>query len=122
MPTLVDTCIFVDYLRNKQEAIDFIENIEGELYVSVVTVTELLTGARNKKEREDIQVIIDVSVLLDINEETAILAGNWLNRYFKSHGVGLGDGLIAATAEIHGLEVATLNLKHFPMFELERPY
>ena len=26
-------------------------------------------------------------------------------------------GLIAATAEHHGLDLATLNVKHFPMFK-----
>ena len=33
------------------------------------------------------------------------------------------DALIAATAKAHGLPLATLNIKHFPMFDgLTRPY
>ena len=33
------------------------------------------------------------------------------------------DAVIAATAMHHGLELVTLNLKHFPMFpDLQRPY
>jgi len=33
----------------------------------------------------------------------------------------LGDYLIAATAEVQGFELATLNVKHFPMFQGLRP-
>lgn len=123
MSVLLDTCIIIDYIRAIEKAEDYIESLEESPSISVVTVAELLTGARNKKEREQIQTIIDASTVLDVDEEIATLAGNWLNQYFKSHGVGLGDGLIAATAEANGLEIATLNLKHFPMFpNLKRPY
>jgi predicted nucleic acid-binding protein len=38
-------------------------------------------------------------------------------------GIGLGDCLVAATAEQLGLELATLNVRHFPMFEdLQPPF
>ena len=37
--------------------------------------------------------------------------------------IGLGDYLIAATALIEGLELATLNVRHYPMFPgLARPF
>ena len=44
--------------------------------------------------------------------------------YHRSHpGIGLGDYLIAATALTEGLELATLNARHYPMFpELARPF
>jgi predicted nucleic acid-binding protein len=38
-----------------------------------------------------------------------------------SHDVQLGDALLAATADHHGLELATLNVKHFPMFRRLKP-
>jgi len=38
-------------------------------------------------------------------------------------GIALGDYLIAATALTEGLELATLNLRHYPMFPgLARPF
>jgi predicted nucleic acid-binding protein len=41
----------------------------------------------------------------------------------SSAGIGLGDYLIAATALTEGLELATLNIRHYPMFpELARPF
>ncbi len=50
--------------------------------------------------------------------------GGLLRRdYGKSHGVGLADALVAATAEMPGLELVTLNRKHDPMLASIRvPY
>jgi predicted nucleic acid-binding protein len=47
-----------------------------------------------------------------------------MQEYHRSHsGTGLGDCLIAATALTEGLELATLNVRHYPMFpELARPF
>jgi hypothetical protein len=41
-----------------------------------------------------------------------------MRRYRRSNpGIGLGDYLVAATALVEGLELATLNVRHFPMIE-----
>jgi predicted nucleic acid-binding protein len=43
-------------------------------------------------------------------------------RYRRSHvGIGLGDYLVAATADVEGCELAALNIGHFPMFPGLRP-
>lgn len=51
-------------------------------------------------------------------------AAEFARRYRRSHSdIGLGDYLIAATASVDSLELATLNVKHFPMFDgLEPPF
>ncbi len=50
-------------------------------------------------------------------------AGVYLRQFRKSHHLDMADILIAATASHHNLPLATLNLKHFPMFpHLEAPY
>jgi len=37
--------------------------------------------------------------------------------------LGLADALLAATAHCHGLELRTLNVKHYPMFPgMQPPY
>jgi predicted nucleic acid-binding protein len=37
--------------------------------------------------------------------------------------IGLGDYLIAATADVEGLNLATLNVRHFPMVrDLQAPF
>lgn len=46
-----------------------------------------------------------------------------MRHFAPSHGLDDLDAIIAATAEHHGLELATLNTKHFPMFRrLKRAY
>lgn len=50
--------------------------------------------------------------------ETARHAGDNLRLYKKSHGVGLGDALIAAAAHLNKATLWTRNRKHYPMKEL----
>jgi predicted nucleic acid-binding protein len=60
----------------------------------------------------------------DITSQVAWRAATLMQEYHRSHsGTGLGDCLIAATALTEGLELATLNVRHYPMFpELARPF
>jgi predicted nucleic acid-binding protein len=44
-----------------------------------------------------------------------------MRHFHRSYGIDIPDAIIAATAEHHGLELATLNLKHFPMFPRLKP-
>lgn len=122
-PILLDTCIIIDFLRKKEKAISFIQALEEKPFISAITITELLIGVRNNRERKEIEIILNNATILEVSEEVATYAGNLLNKYYKSHGVGLGDGLIAATAKVYDLDVATKNIKHFPMFDgIEKPY
>jgi len=42
-------------------------------------------------------------------------AGLWRRTYGRSHGTGLADALIAASASAAQATLVTLNRKHFPM-------
>lgn len=60
--------------------------------------------------------LIDSLRSFPIDTRIARHAGELRRRYRRSHSaIGLADSLIAATAEAHGLELATLNVRHFPM-------
>jgi hypothetical protein len=50
--------------------------------------------------------------------------GGLLKQQFgKSHGLGLADAMIAATAQHENAALTTLNTKHYPMFpNLAPPY
>ena len=120
---LLDTCIMIDVLRGKAAAFDFVSSLENAPALSAVTLTELVAGCRNVKERREIDRLLSHYVIHDINRDVASLAGDYVRRYRPSHGTDPIDALIAATAKAASLPLATLNVKHFPMFAgLARPY
>ena len=46
-------------------------------------------------------------------------AGGYLRQFRRSHGLDIGDALIAATAAVHGCALWTRNRKHYPMKDIE---
>jgi hypothetical protein len=59
----------------------------------------------------------------DVDERIACRAGELGRRYRRSHpGLALADLLIAATALELAQPLATLNVRHFPMFPRLRAY
>lgn len=112
---LIDTDVSIDYLRGKVQAVDFLENLTELLLMSGITVAELYAGVREGKERTALENFIRAFEVVPIDEKIATLGGLYRRDYGKSHGVGLADALIAATAEIKQAKLVTLNQKHFPM-------
>ncbi|HEY9866807.1 MAG TPA: type II toxin-antitoxin system VapC family toxin [Candidatus Obscuribacterales bacterium] len=120
---LIDTDVLIDYLRANSQSIDFLENLTQLLLISSITVAELYAGVREGKERTALNNFISVFEVVPIDEKIAILGGLYRRDYGKSHGVGLADALIAATANIKQAKLVTLNQKHFPMLtDLIIPY
>jgi len=116
-PLLIDTDVLIDYLRGNPQAITFIQQAPLVLFISTITIAELYAGVREGEEREVLKRTLETYVKIDIEPEIAELGGLYRRDYGKSHGVGLVDALIAATAKLHGYRLATLNKKHFPMLD-----
>jgi hypothetical protein len=120
---VLDTCIVIDVLRGREAALAFVTGLADTPSLSVITATELIAGIRNARERRQIERLLEVYTIHDIGLEIASLAGDYVRQYGRSHSVDPIDALIAATAKTRSLDLATLNLKHFPMFKgLKRPY
>ncbi|HET6400804.1 MAG TPA: type II toxin-antitoxin system VapC family toxin [Candidatus Kapabacteria bacterium] len=119
---IVDTNISIDALRGKKEAIRFLESSDSGFSISVVSIAELYAGLRTDRERSELQAFLTTIEVHDVDQTIAMLAGEYLKRYAKSHDLQIADALIAATATCLGEELATLNTKHFPMLTLLRPY
>ena len=120
---IVDTNILIDYLRDKEEAIRFLEASTYSFSISVVSITELYAGLRGSRELHEVRNFLSSFQTHIVDDETARIAGEYLNQYSKSHRVGIADALIAATATLSGEQLSTLNIKDFPMLsEVLRPY
>ena len=114
---LYDTDVIIDYLKGESEARDLLEEEAGMQCISVVTVAELYAGARDMKECEVIKGLAEYFEVIDLNQEIAKEGGLYKKKYYKSHNMALPDGLIGATAICLGLELKTLNIKHYPMIK-----
>ena len=123
MPTLFDTNILIEYLRGRQQAIDLLDAQDQRPSVSVGSVLELYAGFRSRKDELAGERLLRQAKLLAVTHDIAKRAGVFSRLYEPSHGLDDIDAIIAATAEHHGLRLATLNVKHFPMFaKLKRAY
>lgn len=123
MANLFDTDILIDYLRDLPEAVAFVETHISEGYLSVMNVAELYQGVREGAERTNLAATVSAFTVLPITADIAEQGGLFSRDYRASHGCGLADCLIAATADSHGLILSTLNDKHFPMIQaVEVPY
>ena len=123
---LIETTILVDLLRGRPEAIAWVNSVPSQgRCVSVITYFELLAGCRNRQEQRKVVREMHRYRLLLLTEPVSRTALSWFERFHLSHGIGLLDSLIAATALHQGLPMATLNTKHFaplPRLRVEQRY
>lgn len=116
---LVDGDVLIEHLRGRPAARDWLvraRQSSGPLAISVVSLTEIGGGMR-QPERREVMRLLGSMQRFEVTEQVAWRAATLMQQYRRSHsGIGLGDYLIAATALTEGLEIATLNTRHFPMF------
>jgi predicted nucleic acid-binding protein len=112
---LVDTDVLVEYLRGRKEASDWLETQDADLMVSAITVAELFAGVKGERESQILDRFLSALAVLPATEEIGRRAGQYRRDYGPSHGTGLADALIAATAAVTGSLLATFNRRHFPM-------
>lgn len=123
---LVASDVLIEHLRGREPARDWLVQARqstGPLAISVVSLTEVAGGMRTPGRREVMRLLGSMQ-RFEVTEQVAWRAATLMQEYRRSHsGIGLGDYLIAATALTEGLELATLNIRHYPMFsDLARPY
>jgi len=114
---LVDTDILIDYLRGYPPSVEFLESQSFPLLISSITIAELYAGVKKGKENEILDNFIGTFEIIPPDTKIAQKGGLFRRDFKKSHGVGLADALIAATAKEQGVSLVTLNRKHFPMLK-----
>ncbi len=112
---LLDTDVLVEYLRGRPRAIKYLEPLNSDLYISVVSVAELFAGVKGDEEERSLEQFLLAFAVLPITEKVAWLGGLYRRDFGPSHGTGLADALIAATVEENGINLVTFNRRHFPM-------
>jgi len=120
---LFDTDLIIDYLRGNETAINFFDSFKGDFHISAISIAELYSEVKGNQERRDLDYFISLFEVHPITKVIAIDAGALRQNWYKSHGMGLADALIAATADFNQMKLLSLNEKHFGMLNfLQVPY
>lgn len=113
---LIDTSVLIEYFRKQDKTKTFLYELAGkhtDIYVSAITKFEIWVGNR-PHQSTFWQNLFSAMKTLPFGDLEAEEAGNIQQILLKTgQQIGISDVLIAATALVHGLPVATLNTKHF---------
>jgi predicted nucleic acid-binding protein len=114
---LVDTDVLVDFFRGNSKAVAFINTQSARIILSSIVVAELYAGVKGDAEQTALENFVSLFRVVPVSAEIAKAGGLYKRDYAKSHGVGLADAILAATAEAENAELKTLNRKHYPMLK-----
>jgi predicted nucleic acid-binding protein len=120
---LLDTSVLIDVLRGSQPAADWLRALDEVPSCSELTRAEVLRGVRSQ-DRSATERLLGSLRWVAVDEPISRRGGELGRRYRRSHpGLSIVDFLIAATAQLLDCELATANVRHYPMFAaLAPPY
>lgn len=114
---LIDSDVLIDYLRGEARAAAFLEEHPETLMISAISVAELFSGVREGNERKALNTFLLAFEAVPVDAGVAERGGLYRREFGKSHGTGLADALIAASAVESQAQLVTLNTKRFPMLQ-----
>jgi predicted nucleic acid-binding protein len=111
---LVDTDVLIWHLRGYPQATLRLDQLLA-LTISTVSYLEVLQGMRNRAELIAVQKMLQrrQATMLPITEAITARATELMEAMTLSHGLQMGDALIAATALERQSPMLTGNVKHF---------
>ena len=120
---IFDSDVLIAVSRGDREAGVLVDS-DPSPFVSIVSVIEILQGAKSKADMEAFQRSLRDSdfEVLGLSAAIGDLAAALIEDHALSSGIELGDALIAATALETGHVLATANVRHFraiPRLELK---
>jgi predicted nucleic acid-binding protein len=120
---LLDSSVLVDHLRSFEPATEYMAALEERPVCSEISRIEILQSLRSPKHAaaEKLFALIE---WIAVDEQISRRAGELGRRWRRTHtGLGVADLAVAATVLQLGAQLATRNVKHFPMFgNLAAPY
>lgn len=120
-PILLDTDVLVDFFRGHSKAVNFVNDYNDRIILSSIVIAELYAGVKGDAEQSVLQSFASLFRVVPVDTEIGKAGGLYKRDYGKSHGVGLADAILAATAAAENAELKTLNTKHYPMLKGLKP-
>ena len=111
---VIDTDIFVDFLRGFEKAKKYFEELKNEdivVYYSAITEIELISGKEcNKIEKKaEILYILSNFSKIPVDNKVAVKAGD----FRRAYGAAFTDAAIAATAFLMKADVVTRDVNDY---------
>jgi predicted nucleic acid-binding protein len=113
---VIDSCVFIDYFRTRNRSISLLQRLlenDPDVFVSVIAKYEVLCGSKNTDSffwQETFRMFVILPV-----DEAIIKIGCQIYQQLKRDRclIDMADILIAATAIVNELPLATINYNHF---------
>lgn len=119
---VLDTTVLIDVLRGHGPALEFLRSLDAIPICSEITRVEVLRGVR-ARETDAVEQLMRTMRWIPVDEQIARRAGTLGRTWRRSHALAGADLVIGATAQELSADLATSNVRHFPMFEsLSPPY
>ena len=113
---VADSDVLIDALRGREEARQRIalELKAGALATTVVSVFELSSGARSRRERDKVEKLLGAMTILPLDSAAAAAAAA-ARQALEARGqpIGMADYLIAGICLSRSAVLLTRNRKHF---------
>lgn len=120
MKYMLDTNICIFAIRNSNDNVlkKFHDHLDDELYISSITLAELMYGVeKSKKPEQNRNALLQFLTLIDIKEfsEKAAIEYGKIRAFLENQGTPIGplDTLIAAHAVSENMILVTHNTKEF---------
>lgn len=113
---VVDTNVFIQHLRDKDKSKSLLAGLskKEQIFITSITLFELLIGATNLKKEEDINKLTNGIPVLALDEISSRIAAKiYLDLKAQNKIIEFRDILIAAICIKNGFTLKTLNKKHF---------
>jgi len=117
---VIDTSVFIEFLRAKDKKSTILYQIVDEDYLSTtsITVFELLMGATDETKKQDIKRLTNDLIILPFTEQSAVEAGIIFHKLRRNNKlIEFRDIFIAAICITNNLPLLTANRKHFERIE-----
>ena len=114
-PVVIDSDILIDFGLDREDAVETMAALEKNylLTTSVITVMELYSGCRSKRDIKKVEELIADLRIQFVSKSISERAFELMKTFRSSHGVEINDMLIAATAIEGGAKMISKNQKHY---------
>ncbi len=113
---IADTDVLIDFLEGRQPGAQAVAVAlaAGQLQTTAISCFELLSGARQLRQRNTIVMLLDSIPTLALDRPAAEKAAETrLELDRRGNTIGMTDSLIAGIVLLHGAKLLTRNRRHF---------